>query len=1055
MSSISSDFSYGLQLDPKTAQVIGRFDRRRRVLLVLRGITAAIVFFFIAMGLIAICDYLWLLSDPVRWMLSVVGYATTAWAMWWFGLRPIGEGNARRIARQIESTDPRLREDLLSAVELSDPQSSNGSASLRHWLQKSVASRTAGLEVSRLLPVGLIQRWLFAGLIVALGFASLLLVPQMQFGRRIARAMLPGIPIERASLTEVSIIKPSPPSGYVAEGDAVAVLVQIGGRAADDVVMQWRNADGIEGETIMTPRVAVSAAEAGNTLAHQDIYAGNLSVGTTAVEYRIIAGDAITLWHELTPLPRPRVEWFRKRMQFPSYSKLSDSVEEAEHGDLKALVGTKAMVTIRFDEAVDEATIRFGNRGTSIKLDPVEGSDREYDVTIPIRTPGTYQIDAISRRSGLNNPFSPQYSIAPVVDTPPVARWSDKSPRIMIVSPLDVVPLAAIAMDDLPIDRVIQEFQINGEPALARDVPIADSDRELNLNWDWDLLRRIDDEEKSIKLASGDVIRTRVVAIDRNSQRGESSLLELLIADEGFDTERHAHLEELKQVLVQVSDWASRMSRWMEAMSDVAESSETDRILAMSEEAAVLQEESEAILNQVAKVCQTSGTLPEAGSLELIGRALADLAQEQSHWLAGFQQVILEDQDVWQKTREQLLREHAKQARQFSNDASRLDQYARHVFGEELTLALLRDAMSLQQSLRPLLDADSRLPVERFPRYLVVTIGRLQAIDQMIDDNADAIPDSTSRHFESWQRWSEGWRLRLQTAISDPPREDAFRELISHFDAELRNQINHGMIDGRLVSTIHSLLREIRIQIGPTSDLVRLMAKHGQESEKAGNEQKGQVDSDVAAMRHRDQQFAEANFDRTRQHLLNRLEQKETLHRSRPSVDLQFAADTKLMHRAMENVAKDGYAPYRDEPAPLVYQNLATAYQVLEAKHEADLWLAEIRQLMLAERRLDETASNKLKHPSWLERFASGLEWPARTLQNAGIPWAELEEIDRARSNDDYNQARNRITTRRWSGDPMLSAEAALDRLQQGLSEVLDALQPRVAEAARRSSVTC
>ena len=91
----------------------------------------------------------------------------------------------------------------------------------------------------------------------------------------------------------------------------------------------------------------------------------------------------------------------------------------------------------------------------------------------------------------------------------------------------------------------------------------------------------------------------------------------------------------------------------------------------------MLQEESEAILEQLAKVCQTSTTLPEAGSLELMGRALADLAQEQSHWLSGFQQAMEDSQaGLWQKTREQIVREHAKQARQFSNDASRLDQYA-------------------------------------------------------------------------------------------------------------------------------------------------------------------------------------------------------------------------------------------------------------------------------------------------------------------------------------------------------------------------------------------
>ena len=118
MSSISSDVSYRLRLDPKTAKVLGSFERRRRYLLVVRGIAAAAVFFLIAMGLIAVCDYLWLMSDATRWLLSGAGYLVTALAGWWFGIRLMGDGNVREIARQVESTDPRLREDLLSAVEL-------------------------------------------------------------------------------------------------------------------------------------------------------------------------------------------------------------------------------------------------------------------------------------------------------------------------------------------------------------------------------------------------------------------------------------------------------------------------------------------------------------------------------------------------------------------------------------------------------------------------------------------------------------------------------------------------------------------------------------------------------------------------------------------------------------------------------------------------------------------------------------------------------------------------------------------------------------------------
>ncbi len=138
---------------------------------------------------------------------------------------------------------------------------------------------------------------------------------------------------------------------------------------------------------------------------------------------------------------------------------------------------------------------------------------------------------------------------------------------------------------------------------------LGDSDRELNLNWDWDLLRRIKDEEPSIKLASGDIIRTRVVAIDRKSQRGESPLIEFLIADEGFDTERHARMTQLKQVTTEVSGWSLRMKRWMESMREAAEADQPDRIAEQAEETASLQENGEAILQQIAKVCQTPPVL--------------------------------------------------------------------------------------------------------------------------------------------------------------------------------------------------------------------------------------------------------------------------------------------------------------------------------------------------------------------------------------------------------------------------------------------------------------
>ncbi len=285
-----------------------------------------------------------------------------------------------------------LREDLLSAVELADPEDANGSPDFRDRLQGRVARRVAAVNVSGLLPLGLIRRWLSTGSLVLIVCLLCLFMPSLQFGRRFARAMLPGLAIERASQTVVTIIEPSPASTYVAEGDAVAVIVQISGEPADLVTMHWRTANGVVSETEMTPRVIHSPngspasgedetiSSASESTPHEvgQNYAANLSVGSEPIEYRITAGDAITLWYELTPLPRPRVEMFQKRYEFPGYAKLNDRVEEDEYGDLKALVGTMAHVTVRFDEPVEDAVIQFGNQGVDIPMKQSDESGAEF-----------------------------------------------------------------------------------------------------------------------------------------------------------------------------------------------------------------------------------------------------------------------------------------------------------------------------------------------------------------------------------------------------------------------------------------------------------------------------------------------------------------------------------------------------------------------------------------------------------------------------------------------------------------------------------------------------
>ncbi len=1048
--SLGTDFSRGLKLDPQTSVALGTFAHRRRLLLLLRGIAAGLVFLVLAMLTVAACDYLLLITDGIRWTLSLIGYGIALGAAWWLGIRPLGNRDPRILARQLESADPLLREDLLSAVELADPNEANGSASFRSQLQRQVGSQSAALDFGKLLPVSLVKRWLFASVLVAVACVTLLMIPQLQFARRIARAMLPLVAIERASSTEIDILKPSPPTGFVAEGDAVGVTVLIGGKAVDEVWMQWMTADGIKGESIMTPRVKSPTPTQTGTLDHQNTYAANLSVGTAPVRYRIVAGDAITLWHQLNPLPRPKVESFEKRYQFPTYAKLPDRVEVAEHGDLKALSGSRVALTLRFDEPVEDAKMSFGNRGVSFSLTPVEGSDREFVTSIPISTPANYQVDATSRRSGLNHPFSPQYSVSPVLDVPPSISWGPTLSKTMIVSPIDVLSMRVLVNDDLPMEDVILEYKINGETLIRNPLTVDVPDRELDLQWDWDLMRREDDDKlHSLQLEGGDIIQTRVVAIDRKGQLGESGYIDILVAEPGFDRNRHQHLIPLHSLTQAVADWSQQAIDLMDKVSEFEKQPPPKSLLAARDTAAELHVEREILTQQIQQQIQLSGKSVDSAEWELVGRGLTKLDSAIQDWFTESVWISEQESEAWKENREQAHSEQISQSKQLVQDATRIKRYSQAIFGHALTVGIVDDAMSLQRSLTPLTNSETTIPDERLPRHVKVAQGRLEAIESLIQKHEEALPESTKRHLENWTRWIDSWASRLQTSIKEPPSGEAHRALIEQFATELRNQHRSSMFDGRLNATMSDILRELQIQLGSSGDNVRQMLKSGSAAVTARKDQtEADSDSANASKAARDLALANLRFSLARETLLNRLSHDESLHRSRLNLDPQFAADLNLMHRAIENVTENGFQPYREESPVIVHQNLSYAFQTLEAYHLALMYLDELRALMLAERNLESNATSKLGHALQIQRIGVGMEWPVHTMINARLkPEPETRILDRVRFGKQFNLARTRIISRRWSDDPMVAADRALSEMERVFASAMAALLPGVEQA--------
>ncbi|TWU46348.1 hypothetical protein Poly51_57440 [Rubripirellula tenax] len=1056
--STARTFADDLGLNPETVSALQQFMQRRRLLLLLRAVAAAVVVGLICMFVIAIIDFVWLAPDAIRWGLSILAYVCSFAAAWWFGFRHFRQSDPRMVARQLESADPRFREDLLSAVELADPQSANGSLSFRRRLQQSIGRRTAMINVSTLLPYAMIKRWLIAMAVFVAICAILMLIPRAQFARRFARAMLPGLAIERASLTILSIEAPDPPTRFVAEGDAVAVIVSMDGIAADEVTLQWRMADGTGGESAMTPRVARSQDDSQEppSIRVSNLFAANVLVGNDPVDYRVIAGDAITLWHTLTPLPRPRVVSFEKQLQFPSYAKLEDRVESAEHGDLEALVGTRANVTIRFDEPVADATVRFGLRGPVYQLEPVDGSSEVFQTMIPIKTPNQYQVDATSQRSGLNNPFSPQNTVTPIPDLPPTARWSSNQPTTMLVSPLEVVACAGIMTDDLPMDRVFQEFQVNNRPIQQRDIPMVESSKEIRATWDWDLLKdRAASAETSVseptKLAGGDIVRTRLVAIDRLGQRGESPFIELLVADDGFDSDRHRHLGEMNKMATLVLEWTTRAQSILDAVREPLEKSDANEVKAQTEAAEELTALTDGLMKLIRYQSSVSRSLAESRTIELIGRSVlnADLGLRRLSQSA--EAALQESPPAWDGIRDREMRQLASRSRSLGQQASRIDQLMRAEFGQQYSLAVAADVVSVQRSLRPLVGdgkEHAAIPIDRFGRYLTVVSGRMEAIDEFILLHQENLPESTFRHFQQqWTQWSDSWTSRIDDAIAGELPEEQLRNLVRQLATETVGKSTHAMNEGRLSSTMQAMTRDLQKELGPLGAAFEAMERDGRDSVVSKEQQQKSKESTKVAEWIRDGNWHEHEFAAARELTLQRIDGEEGLHRTIVSVDLQYAADLNMIGRALDNVSEDGFLPYRDQPASDVMKELAKAIKLVEGGHEVAMSLREIRALWEAERRLDPTVIAKLDHPMWLERFGASLEWPVRMLQQAGVDWKLLEPIDRTRYDADFNKARERISKRRWSDEEFLSGESALKSIEQNLATGLSSIEPQIQEA--------
>ncbi len=644
--------------------------------------------------------------------------------------------------------------------------------------------------------------------------------------------------------------------------------------------MQWRTGRDMIDELPMSPqRIGDSSL---------DVYSAILAIRDVPIEYRILAGDGVTLWHRLTPLPRPRIKSFSKRYVFPDYARIPDQTLAAEHGDLQAIKGTVAHLTVHFSEPCTEASIRFIGGPLSLPMKPTNESQTDFSIAIPIREAFRYQVTTSSKQTGLSNPSGHQFSILPITDSPPVVAWSDPVEAQRIVSAVDKVPLKIQITDELPVDDVIQEYQINDGPIGSITLSVPTASRELELQSEFDLM--ILDGNDESKLSGGDVVRTRIAVRDRAGQRGESLELLLFIAEDGFAPSRDQRIDDLHDLAKRTLDWTQQ------TRETLLEYSEFGLPQLLSEDATNIDlRPPPEIAAALLLLIETAESPAAAERLELTGRAISDLDGKIQAWQTEILAAGTVQDKVWGTDHGAMLDQLEQTPKRLGIESTNIENYVRNHLSHRLSIHLIDDATSLQRSLTSLLQAE--ITDERIIRHLQIVDGRLKEIDQRFASHQDSLVDSSRQLSENWSNWRDRHSEKIKRAVEEPFSVAAQRSVLEQIESELRSHQADKSVFNRQSSV--GLIRgdkALRNQIGSVTSMLAAISNDGIRSKEAELSSKDANDSGESATWAGKARFYNEAFEDKLTLLLQRLEETKDLHAASPFADLPFLTDLGLLN---------------------------------------------------------------------------------------------------------------------------------------------------------------
>ena len=966
-------------LDPRIVDTLGRFLRRANFTDALRGICLLVVTFLIGFGLVAAIDYFWFMEDLWRLVFSALAYVVTLLVFIFAVIRPSRRKESLdALAGKFERAEPKLRNHLLSAVELGDGQwddesSSAGSPQLRQLLQRRVANFIAGIKVSKLIPIKVIQPWLN----IALALTAIVLLGMFLPGSPVAllyaRAVAPLANLARASTTKITILKPNLDLGFVPANETLMFEAMIEGLGQRDAWLEVRDAQQVKQSLVM--RASEQDSEA--------LYHCNFDIGEEPIEFRIYAGDALTAWSLIEPKLRPETERVEYTIDYPEYAKMEPTIVDSEIQAITILFGSEVTLAADLNQPISGADLEFVNgtgpsRGVAGEMGQAgRAMERPQlnKVTYPfgrVYDRLQYQMHFRASDTNFESVFPDTYTIEVIEDQPPTARLSLSGLNSMTVVSRDLLPMNAEVRDELAVDMMRLEYAINEDTwtAFPENIDIALEATESAVQ-DFRMVYAAQSEVDlaNVSLREGDSIRFRMAATDRKEQTSYSNEVEVLVTADYFTDQRYTYVE---QKLV----WLQKVLEW----SDVEQRQTTaDDVLQVTKEL-------------------ISKTEPGTETLELewIGRAI----------------LTLEQTAISRPGRNDNERKRVRNAAEWF-----AAQAVNHVVAEDIRA--LHATTERIVSLAPQnSDAWNKRQLEILATNYKSCLGQYERFIEFL-------PDSTKRSLRSVREQLQQYEERIDGIVQDEVDRRRIMDEQSFQHQQLVYRKDNPLLDGGMIGNAMDGLRasyQLRFSHGM---LIEKMAQVLTEQSELKKKQAKLEDAEQAGDLQAKLQEKNELFKRTVEELDGQLTMLHGLHQSRQDVNPQRINDLDLVQKVVSAVLSSKVSGVEPGAA---FAEIAKATSVLDTGQDVFELGSLLRLLTLDERWNGDSLDLRLENPRRWDYWGRGIELVIGSLRTSPEFAGELTgAFDQLRYADPAGNVGRTIGNRRWDKNWSTTAADNLD----------------------------